>query len=263
MITGWEPNVPEDDSIMRQWVLTNLTRYRTLVERVRGQMDVWEVAALFDTGSTMVFDNAAVLRRPPTADELDELIDTAHIFFAPDRPWLLLSAWPLPNLEKAGLQLMGHPPFMMRPAGAPLDARQTVEGLEIREITPDLAPVFARTLEAGFEMPGVETSPWSEASAFGSDMKGYIGYVDNEPVATSSAFLAHGVVDVEGVSCLEAHRGKGIGEAMTWAATLADPARPAMLMASDLGRPVYDRMGYLSVVRMTLWFSPPHEPVAS
>src|SRR6185312_8812740 len=74
MMTGWEPNVPEDDSILRQWVLTNLTRYRTLVERVRGQIDVWDVAALFDTGSTAVFDNAAVLRRPPTAKELDELI---------------------------------------------------------------------------------------------------------------------------------------------------------------------------------------------
>ena len=158
---------------------------------------------------------------------------------------------------------MGHPPFMMRPAGAPVDARQTVEGLEIREMTPDLAPVFAQVLEAGFGMPGAAASPWSDPAAYVADMKAYIGYVDGEPIATSSAFLAHGVVDVEGVSCVEAHRGKGIGEAMTWAATLADPTRPAMLMASDLGRPIYARMGYLSVVRMTLWFSPPEDPVAS
>ena len=135
---GLGADVPEDDTILRQWVLTNLTRYRTLVERVTGRIDVWDGAALFDTESPNVFDNAAVLRRPVTATEVEELVETAHLFFPPDRPWLLLSAWPLPNLASAGLQLMGHPPFMMRPAGPPVDARQAVDGLEIREVTPDL-----------------------------------------------------------------------------------------------------------------------------
>jgi hypothetical protein len=256
MMTGWEHDIPEDDSILRQWVLTNLTRYRTLVERVTGRIDVWDGAALFDTESPNVFDNAAVLRRPVTAAEVEELVETAHVFFPAERPWLLLSAWPLPNLGSAGLQLMGHPPFMMRPAGAPVDARQAVDGLEIREVTADLAPTFARTLEAGFGMAGASTSPWSNPKAFGPDLNGYLGYVNGEPVATSAAFVAHGVVDVEGVSCVEAHRGKGIGEAMTWAATLADPALPAMLMASDAGKPIYLRMGYFSVLRMTLWSSP-------
>ncbi len=161
-MTGWEHDVPEDDSILRQWVLTNLTRYRTLVERVRGRIDVWDAAALFDTESPVVFDNAAVLRRPTSADELEELIDTAHIFFAEDRPWLLLSAWPLPDLESAGLQLMGHPPFMMRPAGPPTRGPQTVDGLEIRAVTPDLVPVFAETLEAGFGAAGATVSPLAD-----------------------------------------------------------------------------------------------------
>ena len=34
---------------------------------------------------------------------------------------------------------------------------------------------------------------------------------------------------------------------------MADPTRPAMLIASDLGQPVYARMGYLRVTRFTLW----------
>jgi hypothetical protein len=40
---------------------------------------------------------------------------------------------------------------------------------------------------------------------------------------------------------------------MTWEATLAWPDLPATLIASDAGRPTYERMGYLSVVRVTLW----------
>lgn len=260
MITGWEHDLPDDDSVLRQWVLSNLTRYRTLVERVRGRIDVWDAAALFDTESSVVFDNAAVLRRPTAASELDELIDTAHVFFPDERPWLVLSAWPLPDLTEAGLQLMGHPLFMMRPAGQPAGGRLEVDGLEIREVTRELAPVFADTLERGFGLAGATSSPWAQPEAFGSDASGFLGYVDGEPVATSVAFVSHGVVDVEMVSCVESQRGKGIGEALTWAATNAATHLPAMLMASDLGAPIYRRMGYLPVLRMTLWHSAPSHP---
>jgi hypothetical protein len=63
-----------------------------------------------------------------------------------------------------------------------------------------------------------------------------------------------GLNDVEWISTRPEARGRGIGAAVTWAATLADPALPAMLIASDAGQPVYERMGYLRVTRFTLWF---------
>jgi hypothetical protein len=43
---------------------------------------------------------------------------------------------------------------------------------------------------------------------------------------------------------------------VTWAATLADPARPAMLVASDDGRPVYEAMGYVAIERWAAWLRP-------
>jgi hypothetical protein len=43
------------------------------------------------------------------------------------------------------------------------------------------------------------------------------------------------------------------GEAVSWAATLTAPALPAILLASDLGRPIYQRMGYLPLCRATMW----------
>jgi hypothetical protein len=48
-------------------------------------------------------------------------------------------------------------------------------------------------------------------------------------------------------------RGRGYGEAITWAATLADPSVPAMLVATDMGRPVYERMGYSVLDRWTFF----------
>ena len=63
--------------------------------------------------------------------------------------------------------------------------------------------------------------------------------------------------EVEYVAAHEDVRGRGIGAAVTWAATLADPAKPAMLIASDPGQPVYERMGYLRLMRMTMWGGAP------
>jgi hypothetical protein len=40
---------------------------------------------------------------------------------------------------------------------------------------------------------------------------------------------------------------------MTWPATTADAEAPSMLIASDLGRPTYERMGYLPMARFTVW----------
>ena len=59
---------------------------------------------------------------------------------------------------------------------------------------------------------------------------------------------------VELVATLPDARGHGYGEAVTWAATLAAPEVPAVLIASDLGRPVYERMGYLALDRWTFLF---------
>ncbi|MDT4977821.1 MAG: hypothetical protein QOG98_3579, partial [Pseudonocardiales bacterium] len=39
-------------------------------------------------------------------------------------------------------------------------------------------------------------------------------------------------------------------------ATVVDASLPAVLFASDSGRPVYERLGYLPVSRWTLWHRP-------
>jgi hypothetical protein len=38
-----------------------------------------------------------------------------------------------------------------------------------------------------------------------------------------------------------------------WEATRADPQLPATLLSSDPGRPLYERMGYLPLLRFTVW----------
>ena len=84
----------------------------------------------------------------------------------------------------------------------------------------------------------------------------WIGFVDGHPVATAAAHAAAGVNDVEMIATLDGSRGRGYGAALTWAATTSDPTLPAILIASDLGRPVYERLGYAALTRWTMWLRP-------
>jgi GNAT superfamily N-acetyltransferase len=81
----------------------------------------------------------------------------------------------------------------------------------------------------------------------------FLGLVDGGPIGTSMAHLGASMSHVEYVSAMPAARGRGYGEAMTWPATTADAEAPSMLIASDLGRPTYERMGYLPMARFTVW----------
>ncbi|MDP9327096.1 MAG: hypothetical protein M3P10_02695, partial [Actinomycetota bacterium] len=56
-----------------------------------------------------------------------------------------------------------------------------------------------------------------------------------------------------GVATLAEVRGRGYGEAVTWAATRCRPSLPATLQASDMGKSVYERMGYRNMTTFDVW----------
>ena len=86
--------------------------------------------------------------------------------------------------------------------------------------------------------------------------KFWVGWVEDEPVCAAMAWTEHGINDVTMVATVPSARRRGYGEALTWCAARADPALPAMLLSSDDGRPVYERMGFLPLLRVTLWYRP-------
>ena len=78
----------------------------------------------------------------------------------------------------------------------------------------------------------------------------YTGFLDGEPVATSALFMSNHVAGVYNVATQDAYRRRGLGAAMTWQA-VHDGANAgcllASLQASEMGRPVYERMGFRTV----------------
>jgi GNAT superfamily N-acetyltransferase len=214
-----------------------------------------EAIALADPASPVFFDNAAVLLQPPEYTDLPAAISALIEFYPADRHFVLLSAFPTPDLTSYGLELMGHPPFMFRPAGG--DAPPVPAGLVVREVDDAAALAdFVTTLIDGYPMPGAEGTALADARVLGGDIRLFVGYVDEQPVATAGARIGHGVNDVEWVATHPEHRRHGYGAALTWAATLADPRLPAILIASDDGQPVYEAMGYIRLQRLTMWHRP-------
>ncbi len=123
------------------------------------------------------------------------------------------------------------------------------EGLEIRYVeTPEDLARFQTTTMEGFGFPGeaghLFITPEFHARP---GVRLFLACVDNEPVATSALVATDDTAGIYFVATKEGHRGRGYGEAVTWAAVCGGRefrCTTACLQASEVGRPVYERMGF-------------------
>lgn len=130
---------------------------------------------------------------------------------------------------------------MVREAGG--DAPPPPEELRVTEALDQASVTHAVSLVGdAFGVPA-DAQPFM-APAFNSDTsRVWLGTVDGVPVATAAAVVSGGFCGVYAVATAADARGRGYGAALTWAATRFRSDLPAVLQASDLGRPVYERLG--------------------
>lgn len=253
LTTGWEPDVPAQDSIVRQSVLVHAA-WAVELARCAGRSwhdgDDWAGGHVGDRGA---LTNQVVLKRP-VADP-GRLLGQVAGFYPAEVPYLLISAWPTSDLSVYGLGLVGHPPLMLRPVTVTTAPPRT--DLELRWAKdPEELAAAERVLVEGYPFP--ELQPFTPGrllapALLDSPARVMVAWDGDTAMATATAHCAHGVTLVENVAVLPAARGKGAGAAVTWAATVAQPGHPAVLIASDAGQPTYSRLGYLRVERWTVW----------
>ncbi|SRR6266446_420387 len=129
----------------------------------------------------------------------------------------------------------------------------TPPGLTI-EFVHDAAS-FARWYQAtvaGFEMSPSHAQIYYEAyTRLGFDPAGpflhYVGYLNGEPVTSSTLLLAENMAGIYDVSTAPAARGRGLGTAITLAPLLEARARGyrySCLQSSTKGYNVYRRLGF-------------------
>jgi hypothetical protein len=159
---------------------------------------------------------------------------------------------PARALEPAGWRASGDPTPGMAidlPAAVP----PPPAGLVIREVTtPELLVGYRETAFAGFGYP-VAIAPrfLNDRLLALPQVRLFAGLVDGAVVSTSMLIASGAVAGIYWVATLEAHRGRGYGEAVTWAAVAGGrefACKVASLQASKFGRPVYARMGFAHVL---------------
>lgn len=103
----------------------------------------------------------------------------------------------------------------------------------------------------------------SLAAALDPDVALFVGYVDGAPVAAARVSCLGAVGEVMGVVTDDAFRRRGIGTAMTWAAIDAARQRGCIaitLTATEMGLPVYLRMGFVYACTLRTWAAPTRFP---
>jgi GNAT superfamily N-acetyltransferase len=125
--------------------------------------------------------------------------------------------------------------------------------LAIEEVrSPGQLAAFREAAFRGFGYPVAAAKIFLNERLLGvPGVRLYAGRVAGEVVATSALIATGAVGGIYWVATLEEQRGRGYGEALTWAAVAGGReagCRVASLQASQLGRPVYARMGFAHVL---------------
>src|SRR5450755_3977489 len=99
---------------------------RAMAQRLRRWDDAWAA----DPRSRSPIPNSATVIRPLDSSGVADLVERLHRFYGEvsGAPFVLWSAWQLPELRAHGFELLGQPPLMVRPAGqalppAPMELR--------------------------------------------------------------------------------------------------------------------------------------------
>jgi GNAT superfamily N-acetyltransferase len=137
----------------------------------------------------------------------------------------------------------------LTPAGRPVD------GLVISVAKPDDLATFTRIMCEGFEFSaGFEEPIRRLIEGFDPDqLVNVLATLDGEPVGCGSLWITGETAGVYNIAVLDQARHRGVGYAVT--SFLLDEARArgcteSVLQATRLGRPVYERLGYVEVCRV-------------
>ena len=197
-------------------------------------------------------NNATVLRSANGPDASRMIAERVRDFFSasPGGGYEVWSIWPGLDLASFGFA-PERVPCLIRDLGG--EAPRGPVELRVSEVEDDSGMRDAwRVIDEVF-CDRRTPEPYWDARVLRDDYRVWVGYVDGRAVTTATAFVDGDFVGVYAVATLAEARGRGYGEAVTWAATLCRRDLPATLQASEMGRPVYERMGYRTVATFTVW----------
>jgi ribosomal protein S18 acetylase RimI-like enzyme len=218
----------------------------------------WEDAtAIRASVPTELANTLFVFERP---SDPEGLLGRAREFFSGWNPWrILASAEGGGGISSAIGSTMklkpGDPGMLLSPIPeAPVAPRSlTIE----RVSSPSQLADFRRATSSSFGIPMFAVrrlfpSVPTEASPFML----HVGYAEGRAVGSSETVIFEGVAGIYNVGVTPNSRRRGFGQALTWAAVETGRSRGcdvSFLEASEMGLPVYQRMGFRVVTEYPEW----------
>lgn len=134
-----------------------------------------------------------------------------------------------------------------------------VDGLSMRDLAAGEARLHCEVAGPAFGAPPDLFARIITDDVLARDeIRGYVGEVDGEAVATAMSVAIGGGVGIFNVATLADYRRRGYGAAITALAArhgLCNGASWAWLQASDVGYGVYQRLGFTTLERWPCWVS--------
>jgi hypothetical protein len=252
---GWLPDTPVEDSLLRRFAFNQAEMNELVAEECGGRSHRTDSVSCADALSPVGFLNQAVLLRPvgrtddPVLDEIDDFYRSSG------RASTVLSIAPTPPLQARGWELVGHPTFVARAPGAVPGHERP--GVRVRDVhSLEDVGIFERVLVEGYPMPegaGEPPGTFFPPGVVDRGLRLRLGVIDGEPVATGAVYAAHGVTNLCGAATLPDARRRGVWQALVWSRVAEAPDQPAVAFTSDYSRPGFERMGFLPILRCTLW----------
>jgi hypothetical protein len=254
--TGWLADTPVGDTVLRRFQHNQADVNAAVATAAGGRTDRTPDVALADTGGPVPYLNQALLMRPLAAAD-DPVVEVVERF-AGRSHLTMLSAWPTPDLRGRGWVLVGHPAFVVRNPAPPRTV--VAPGVEVRTVaTAEELAVAEQVAIEGYPMheaaglpPGAVLSP----ALLSSPVTYRTGRLEGTPVAAAASHVGHGVVNLCLAATLPAARRRGVWESLVWARVGDAADLPAVAFTSDDSRPGFERMGFLPILRFTLWYRP-------
>lgn len=250
---GWEPATPHADSLCRSFVHHWAEQNAAFAAAAGGTVARTDRFVVADHGYETGFFNAVVLLAPPR--DWDELLDELQPYLTGGSGTLMLwSLWPTPDLRGRGWSLMGHPPLLLRPPADTAPVPPPAPEPLIVRTAPELA-VWADVAVRAYPLPEPGTAVVTPKLLADERLTFRISHDEAaRPVSVSAHFVEHGLASLAFGATLPAARGRGHWAQHARARLLAWPDRWHAGIFSDLSRPLAEAIGFVPIIRFTLWF---------
>ncbi len=239
-------------------------------ERPSGEVREVGGVSIASAGVTFQMFNAAFLAAPVASDvEMDRRLQVAATHF--EQRGLEWAFWNCDGylessvrrharklFERRALHLSADLPGMI--ADRVLPPVRPLPSIEVRRVADEMTcAAFCQVGSVCFNVP----LPWFrevfENRTVWKEFAGYVGYVGGEPVSTAATVVAAGAVGVYNVATLLGHQRRGYGEAIMRHALAKGREEygleKTILQSTAQGLPIYQRMGYRTVTRVTVYSS--------